>query len=118
MPPAWIADNAALVEPIAVGVHAVAFARTTPDDVALVIGCGPIGLAVIAALKLQAHRPVIAADFSPARRALARRMGADIVVDPAATSPYRRSRRRHPGRVTMPAAMPSCSASRRSGGPR
>jgi threonine dehydrogenase-like Zn-dependent dehydrogenase len=81
-------DHAALVEPLAVGVHAVAFARITPDDVALVIGCGPIGLAVIAALKLQGIGPVIAADFSPARRALAQRMGADIVVDPAADSPY------------------------------
>lgn len=81
-------DHAALVEPIAVGVHAVEFARTTQDDVALVIGCGPIGLAVIAALKLRGISPVIAADFSPARRALAQRMGADIVVDPAADSPY------------------------------
>ncbi|MCB4820990.1 zinc-binding dehydrogenase [Roseicella aerolata] len=81
-------DHAALVEPIAVGVHAVEFARTTPEDAALVIGCGPIGLAVIAALKLKGIAPVIAADFSPARRALAQRMGADIVLDPAAGSPY------------------------------
>ena len=52
------------------------------------IGCGPVGLAVIAGLKLQDVHPIIAADFSPARRALALRMGADIVVDPAASSPY------------------------------
>lgn len=81
-------DHAALVEPMAVGVHAVNLARPTPQDVPLVIGCGPIGLAVIAALKLHGLGPVIAADFSPARRALAQRMGADIVVDPAAASPY------------------------------
>ena len=49
----------------------------------LVIGCGPVGLAVIAALKLQGLHPIVAADFSPARRALPQRMGADIVVDPA-----------------------------------
>ena len=54
----------------------------------LVIGCGPVDLAVIASLKLQDVHPIIAADFSPARRALALRMGADIVVDPAASSPY------------------------------
>lgn len=81
-------DHAALVEPMAVGVHAVAMARTTPEDVALVIGCGPIGLAVIAALKLKGIGPVIAADFSPYRRRLAARMGADIVIDPAGESPY------------------------------
>ena len=81
-------DHAALVEPMAVGVHAVAYARATPEDVALVIGCGPVGLAVIAALKLKGIGPIIAADFSPARRALALRMGADAAVDPAVASPY------------------------------
>ena len=81
-------DHAALVEPMAVGVHAVNLARLTEQDVPLVIGCGPIGLAVIAALKLHKVGPIIASDFSPARRALARRMGADIVVDPAVASPY------------------------------
>ncbi len=81
-------DHAALVEPMAVGVHAVNYARLGPDDVALVVGCGPIGLAVIAALKLRGTSPIIAADFSPGRRALARRMGADIAVDPRHASPY------------------------------
>src|SRR6476659_207081 len=52
-------------------------------EVPLVIGCGPVGLAVIAALKLRGLYPIIAADYSPARRALAEKMGADIVVDPA-----------------------------------
>ncbi|WP_135467167.1 zinc-binding dehydrogenase [Crenalkalicoccus roseus] len=81
-------DHAALVEPMAVGEHAVEEARLGGEEVALVIGCGPVGLAVIAALRLRGIRPVIAADFSPARRALAARMGADAVVDPAAASPY------------------------------
>jgi len=82
------AAHAALTEPMAVGWHAVQQARLTQDDVPLVIGCGPVGLAVIAGLKLKNVHPIIAADFSPARRALALRMGADLVVDPAATSPY------------------------------
>ena len=81
-------DHAALVEPIAVGVHAVNYARLASDDVALVIGCGPIGLAVIAALKMRGVGPIIASDDSAGRRALALRMGADIVVDPLITSPY------------------------------
>jgi len=53
-----------------------------------VIGCGPVGLSVIAGLKLKGVGPIIAADYSPGRRALALKMGADIVVDPAETSPY------------------------------
>ena len=81
-------ELAALVEPLSVGVHAVAKADLTPQSVALVIGCGPIGLAVISALKLKGIGPIIAADFSPARRAIAERMGADIVVDPAKSSPH------------------------------
>lgn len=83
------AEHAALTEPVAVGWHAVQFARLTPEDVPLVIGCGPVGLAVIAGLKIKGAHPIIAADFSPARRALALRMGADIVIDPAVSSPYK-----------------------------
>ena len=52
----------------------------------MVIGCGPVGLAVLAALRRQGFGPVIACDFSPERRAIAERLGADIVVDPAAGS--------------------------------
>jgi threonine dehydrogenase-like Zn-dependent dehydrogenase len=81
--------HAALTEPMAVGLHAVEKARLAPEDVPLVIGCGPVGLAVIAALKLKGAAPIVAADFSPARRALAETLGADVVVDPAAGSPYR-----------------------------
>ncbi len=58
------------------------------EDVCLVIGCGPVGLAVIAALKQKGLGPVIAADFSPRRRDLAEQVGADDVIDPAQTSPY------------------------------
>ena len=82
------AEHAALTEPMAVGVHAVEKARLGKDDVPLVIGCGPVGLAVIAALRLKGARPIVAADFSPRRRELAVRLGADLVVDPAERSPY------------------------------
>lgn len=81
-------ELAALTEPLAVGRHAVEMARLTPQDVALVVGCGPIGLAVIAALRQQGVGPIVAADHSATRRALAERLGADEVVDPAQASPY------------------------------
>lgn len=80
--------HAALTEPMAVGVHAVAKARLASDDVPLVIGCGPVGLAVIAALKLAGVAPIVAADYSARRRELAIAMGADVVVDPGLDSPY------------------------------
>ncbi|MDH6245854.1 zinc-binding dehydrogenase [Mycobacterium sp. OTB74] len=81
-------DIAALTEPLAVAYRTVGKADLGDHDVALVVGCGPIGLAVIAVLRLRDDRRIVAADFSPERRALARRLGADIVVDPAVESPY------------------------------
>jgi threonine dehydrogenase-like Zn-dependent dehydrogenase len=81
-------DIAALAEPLTVALHAVNRGALGSDDVPIVIGCGPIGLAVIAVLKMRGIGPVIAADFSPARRVLAAALGADIVVDPRETSPY------------------------------
>jgi threonine dehydrogenase-like Zn-dependent dehydrogenase len=81
-------ERAALTEPMAVGYHAVQKARLEPDDAPLVIGCGPVGLSVIAALKLKGQHPIVAADFSPRRRELALQMGADVVVDPREKSPF------------------------------
>jgi threonine dehydrogenase-like Zn-dependent dehydrogenase len=83
-------DKAALTEPFAVGAHAVAKAKLEPKSVSLVVGCGPVGLAVIAGLKAKGHGPIIAADFSPRRRAAAEKLGADIVVDPAVENPHER----------------------------
>ncbi|MEV4131651.1 zinc-binding dehydrogenase [Dactylosporangium sp. NPDC049742] len=81
-------DVAALTEPLAVAWHAVNRAKVTKKDVAVVLGCGPVGLAVIAVLKSRGVATVVASDYSPARRALATRCGADIVVDPATGSPW------------------------------
>lgn len=84
------ADIAALTEPMAVALHAVRRAEVRKTDTAIVLGCGPVGLGVILQLKAAGVGTVIASDFSPARRDLARRCGADVVVDPAADSPYRK----------------------------
>ncbi|MFI4933151.1 MAG: zinc-binding dehydrogenase [Caulobacterales bacterium] len=81
-------EHAALTEPLAVGEHAVAMGAPGPEHVFMVIGCGPVGQAVIAALKLRGLGPVVAADFSAVRRAAAERMGADRIVDPAQVSPH------------------------------
>jgi threonine dehydrogenase-like Zn-dependent dehydrogenase len=76
------ARQAALTEPLAVGLHAVAKSGVTPADAAVVVGCGPVGLAVIAGLRLAGVETIVAADLSPTRRKLALTMGATEVVDP------------------------------------
>jgi threonine dehydrogenase-like Zn-dependent dehydrogenase len=60
----------------------------TKKDVAIVIGCGPVGLAVISCLKAKGIATIIASDFSPGRRKLAKDCGADVVIDPAKDSPF------------------------------
>ncbi|MFW0795209.1 zinc-binding dehydrogenase [Gordonia sp. CPCC 205515] len=81
-------ELAALTEPMSVAHHAVRRGEVGKRDVAVVIGCGPIGLAVILMLKASGVRSVVASDPSPGRRELARRCGADVVVDPAVDSPW------------------------------
>lgn len=81
-------EIAALTEPMAVGWHAVRKSEIKKSEVAVVIGCGPVGLAVISMLRARGVRTIVASDFSPARRRLAEQCGAMVVVDPAAQSPY------------------------------
>ncbi len=79
--------HAALTEPLAVGIHAVAKSNIVEGDAAVVLGCGPVGLAVIDELARRGIEPIVASDFSPTRRALAAQMGAHEVVDPAVERP-------------------------------
>jgi len=79
--------RAALTEPLAVGIHAVAKSKIAPGDAAVVLGCGPVGLAVIDDLARRGIEPIVASDFSPARRALAAKVGAHEVVDPSDERP-------------------------------
>jgi threonine dehydrogenase-like Zn-dependent dehydrogenase len=81
-------EVAALTEPMAVGLHAVRRSQIGKGQVGIVVGCGPVGLAVIGMLKASGVRTVVASDFSAGRRALAAACGADVVVDPAQDSPF------------------------------
>ena len=80
--------HAALTEPMAVGLHAVNKSGVQPRESALVLGCGPIGIAVVAALRARGVETIVAADFSPKRRELATTMGAHHTLDPAEGSPF------------------------------
>jgi 2-desacetyl-2-hydroxyethyl bacteriochlorophyllide A dehydrogenase len=80
--------HAALTEPMAVGLHAVNKSNIQPGETALVLGCGPIGISIIAALRLRGVETIVASDFSSKRRQLAAVMGAHQTVDPAEDSPF------------------------------
>jgi 2-desacetyl-2-hydroxyethyl bacteriochlorophyllide A dehydrogenase len=80
--------HAALTEPMAVGLHAVNKSNIERGETALVIGCGPIGIAIIAALRARGVESIVASDFSPKRRELATAVGAHEVLDPAQGSPF------------------------------
>jgi len=97
-------EVAALTEPMAVAWHAVRRGEVGKRTVAIVIGCGPIGLAVILLLKAKGVRTVVASDYAPTRRALATACGADVVLDPAHESPLTAVERR--GHLTdVPSAL-------------
>lgn len=81
-------DQAALIEPLAVGLEHARSGHPEPGEVPLVVGCGAIGLGVIAGLKLKGIGPIVAADFDPGRRELALKMGAEVAIDPRERSPY------------------------------
>jgi threonine dehydrogenase-like Zn-dependent dehydrogenase len=80
-------ELAALIEPLAVGIEHARAGDVAKGDVPLVIGCGAIGLGVIAGLRLRGIAPIVASDLDPRRRELALAMGADVVLDPRDGSP-------------------------------
>ncbi|MGU3502256.1 zinc-binding dehydrogenase [Mycobacterium sp. C31M] len=83
--------HAALTEPMAVGLRAVNVSKIERGETALVIGCGPIGIAIIAALRYRGVETIVASDFSSVRRSLAAQVGAHVTADPAQGSPFHQS---------------------------
>lgn len=86
VPDALSWQDAVLIEPLAVAVHAVAVSRLIPGDAALVLGCGTIGLA-LTRLLATVHVGVYAIDLDERRVDAARRAGArETAVMPRATA--------------------------------
>jgi len=76
----------ALVEPFSCGYYATVRADNLDgSDTAVVLGAGPIGLGVVAAAAAKGAR-VIVAEPSAARVEIAKRLGADVAVDPTSAS--------------------------------
>lgn len=76
-------DDGALVEPLAVGLHGVLMSGLRPGDRVMVVGAGPIGLAVMYWCRRFGASQVVATASSLQRRDLAHEIGADLFVDPA-----------------------------------
>ena len=79
-------DAGALVEPLAVGLHAVARAAIEPGDDVLIVGGGPVGLAVALWARHHGAREVVVSDPVAHRRATALLVGATAVIDPSTTT--------------------------------
>src|SRR5246127_304971 len=73
----------AILDPLGNAVHTV-LAGPIAGRTALVTGCGPIGLMSIAVAKACGSSTVFATETNEQRRAMAKRMGADVVINPAA----------------------------------
>ena len=80
-------EQAALIEAVSVGVHAVNLTPVVLGDVAVVVGSGMIGLATIQAVRHAGAARVIVVDPDDGRLALARSLGATETVNPKTTDP-------------------------------
>jgi threonine dehydrogenase-like Zn-dependent dehydrogenase len=74
-------EEAILVEPMAVVVHAFRIARAEPLGALVVVGAGPIGSLALALARLRGFAQVLVIDVNAARLEAARRLGADAVID-------------------------------------
>jgi len=75
-------ETAALIEPLAVGLHAVRVSRLKAGNRVLIMGAGPIGLTVALWAKFFGARDVVVSELAATRVALAKKMGATHVIKP------------------------------------
>jgi L-iditol 2-dehydrogenase len=87
IPPGMSMELAALVEPLAIALHSMPLAAVQPGETVAVWGAGAIGLLTIACLKVAGAGRIWAVEPVAHRRELARHMGADAALDPAALDP-------------------------------
>lgn len=82
LPPSVSFREGAMVEPLAVGLHAVDMARMPRGATVLVIGAGPVGLATMLWAKFLGARHVIVSEKAEIRRKMAAKFGATDAIDP------------------------------------
>jgi len=85
LPPGMTFEQAAMVEPVSIAVHARNLTPLAGGDTALVFGTGLIGLMMVQVLRAAAVARIVAVDVDPGRLALASEMGAHHVINSATT---------------------------------
>jgi 2-desacetyl-2-hydroxyethyl bacteriochlorophyllide A dehydrogenase len=80
-------EHAALVEPLSVAAHAVNRADPKSGESVTVFGVGPIGLGIVAALRMRGIEDIVAFDLSALRRERALALGARAAFDPRDKDP-------------------------------
>jgi (R,R)-butanediol dehydrogenase/meso-butanediol dehydrogenase/diacetyl reductase len=82
LPDGMSTELGALVEPLAVGWHAVRRSGIRLGETAVIVGAGPIGLVTMLALRAAGAGLIVMVEISEARKSKAVAMGADLVLDP------------------------------------
>jgi L-iditol 2-dehydrogenase len=80
LPPGIDPVAGALLEPLGVALHAITLAKIQVNDDVLITGCGAIGLIILQLARLSGAKRIFVSDQHPWRLELARRFGADMVV--------------------------------------
>ncbi|WP_246007423.1 2,3-butanediol dehydrogenase [Halomonas nitroreducens] len=87
LPEGFPMEAGALIEPLAVGMHAVRKAGRVAGRTLVVVGAGTIGLCTILCARAEGAERIIVLEMSAARKAKAREVGADLVLDPGECDP-------------------------------
>ena len=81
LPETVLAEEAAMLDVLGVGVHAVGVAQLHPGETVAVFGTGPIGSAIIQVAKAYGAGRIIATDVYPKALNIAQQVGADVTID-------------------------------------
>lgn len=79
--------QAALLEPLGIGIHAIDLANLKVEESVAILGAGPIGLMILQVARLSGAHPIFVSDQFPWRLDMARRLGADVTINIAQTDP-------------------------------
>ncbi len=85
-------EDAAIAQPVAVGMHAVRISPLGIGDSAFIAGAGPIGLGALSFAASSGAAPIFVSEPQDFRREAAADFGADVLIDPTAADPVERVR--------------------------
>ena len=81
VPEEFTLEQAALIEPLSCSLHGVEQGHVEKDDVVVLAGAGALGLGMVNALRIKRPRKIIVVGHNDSRLALAKKFGADLVIN-------------------------------------